>query len=76
MGKRESPKIEWYTGVSLLVAFTLDHMQSVMLILSPKNSTILTFIMGGPISYYPRAQREEVRKQGQKMGNRESPKIE
>ena len=36
MGKRESPKSEWDTGVSVLGAFKLDHLQPVKLILSQK----------------------------------------
>ena len=41
MGKRESPKSEWDTGVSVLGAFKLDHLQPVEPILSQKFSTFL-----------------------------------
>ena len=39
MGKRESPKSEWDTGVSDLGAFKLDHLQPAKLILSQNLST-------------------------------------
>ena len=34
--------------------FKLDHLQPVKLILSQKLSTCLTFILEGPIPYYPK----------------------
>ena len=55
MRKRESPKIGLHTGVSVLEAFKLDHLQQVKLILFQNFSIILIFILGAPISYYPRA---------------------
>ena len=53
MGKRDSHKSEWDTGVSVPGAFKLDHLQPVQLILLPNFPTFLSFILGGPISYYP-----------------------
>ena len=58
MGKRESPKSEWDSVVSDLVAFKLDHLQPVMLILFQNISTFLPFILGGQISYYPGERKE------------------
>ena len=58
MGKRDSPKSECDTGVSDLGAFKLDHLQPVKLILFKNISTFLSFILGGPISYYPRERKE------------------
>ena len=58
MGKRDSPKSECDTGVSDLGAFKLDHLQPVKLILFKNISTFLPFILGGPISYYPRERKE------------------
>ena len=42
----------------VLGVFKLDHLQSVKLILFPNISTFLPFILGGPISYYPRERRQ------------------
>ena len=42
------------TQVSVPGAFKLDHLQLVKLILFLKFSTLLTFILGASISYYPR----------------------
>ena len=54
MRERDSPKNGWDTGVSVHGAFKLDHLKPVELILSPKFSSILIFILGSPIPYYPR----------------------
>ena len=54
MGKRDTSKSKRDTGVSVLGALKLDHLQPVKLILFPKISTFLPFILGIPISYYPR----------------------
>ena len=73
MRKRDSPKNRWDTGVSVLGAFKLDHLQPVELILSQKMSTFLSFILGAPFSYYCR---ERGRKKGLTMGKRKSSKSE
>ena len=73
MRKRDSPKKGWDTGVSVLGAFKLDHLQPVELILSQKMSTFLSFILGAPFSYYCR---ERGRKKGLTMGKRKSSKSE
>ena len=57
-GKRESPKSEWDTVVSVLGAIKLEHLMPVELILFQKISTFLSFILGGPISYYPRERKK------------------
>ena len=49
-----SLKSGWRQWVSVLWAIKLDHLQPVELILSQYISTFLTFILGGPIPYYPR----------------------
>ena len=48
----------WNTGVSVLWAFKLDHLQLVQLILFKNFYTFLPFILGGPIHYYPRERKE------------------
>ena len=53
IGKREFTKNEWDTGVFVLGAFNLDHLQPVELILSPNFSNFLIFVLGAPISYNP-----------------------
>ena len=60
MRKRESPKNRRDTGISVLWAFKLDHLKPVELILSPKFSIILIFILGSPIPYYPREWKLEI----------------
>ena len=52
--KRESSRNGWDTGVSLPWASKLDHLQPLELNLLQKISTIPTFILGAPFSYYPR----------------------
>ena len=54
MGKGNHPKVNGDTGVSVPVAFKLDHLQPVKLTLFQKCSTFLPFMLGGPISYYCR----------------------
>ena len=69
MGKRESPKNRRDTGVSVLWAFKLDHLQPATLIFSQNISIFLPFILGAPISYYCRERKEgRGRPQGQNMG--------
>ena len=51
----------------ILGTFKLDHLQPFKLILFHKFSISLTFILGGPISYYPR-ERKEGRSRGWKWG--------
>ena len=63
MRKGDWPKNGWYTGVSVLRAFKLDHLQPVERILSQNIPTFFTFILGAPISYYPRE-----RKRGSSRG--------
>ena len=63
-------------GVSGPGAFKLDHLQHVQPILSQNCSNFLPFILGGPISYYPRERKKGSSQQGQKMRKRESPKRE
>ena len=46
------------TGVSDPGEFDWEHMHHVKLILSLNLSTFLTFILGAPISYYPRERKE------------------
>ena len=58
MRKRDSPTNGWDSWVSVLGVFKLDHLQSVKLILFSNISTFLPFILGGPISYYPRERRQ------------------
>ena len=74
MGKRESPQSEWDTGVSDPGAFKLDHLQPVKLILFQRMSTFLPFILGAPISYYPR-ERKKGRIRGWKWGKGNHPKV-
>ena len=64
-GKRDSSKSEWDPGAPVLGAFKLDHLQPVKLILFQKISIFLPFILGSPISYYPRER---------KMGKRDTSK--
>ena len=52
--KRESARNGWATGVSLLLASKLDHLQPLEPKLLQKISAIPTFILGAPFSYYPR----------------------
>ena len=52
--KRESARNGGDTGVSLLLASKLDHLQPLELKLLQKFSAIPTFILGAPFSYYPR----------------------
>ena len=54
MRKRDSPKNGGDTGVSVLGAFKLTHLQSVKLLLFQKITVILIFILESPIPYYPR----------------------
>ena len=58
MGKRDSPKSELDTGVPVPGTFKLDHLQPFKLILLQKLSTFPTFILGAPISYYPRERKQ------------------
>ena len=51
MGKRNSLISEWDTGVSVIGAFKVDHLQPVELILFQNISTFLTSIQGSPIIY-------------------------
>ena len=62
------------TGVSVLGALELDHLQPVKLILFQTFSIKLTFILGSPILYYPESGREEAAGVGN--GKRDSPKSE
>ena len=76
MGKRDSSESEWDTGIYVLGAFKLDHLQPVKLILFQKMSTSSPFILTGR-SNFLLPQREEERKQQRlKMGKRESPNSE
>ena len=54
MGKGDLPRNGCDTGVSVLGAFKLDHLQPVQLILSPNFYTFLPYVLGSPIPYYPR----------------------
>ena len=65
MRKGDSLKSEWDTGVSVLGAFTLDHLLPVGLIVFQKISTSLTFIQGFPFLITP----ERVRKEAEWIGN-------
>ena len=60
---------KWFQGACDPGAFKLDHLQPVKLILFQKISNFLLFILGGPISYYPRE-----RKEG-KWGKGKHPKV-
>ena len=63
--------------ISDLGAFKLDHSQPAKLILFQKIFPFLSFILGGPIPYYPRERKGgRGQAQGLKMGKRESPKSE
>ena len=62
-----SLKSGWRQWVSVLWAIKLDHLQPVELILSQYISTFLTFILGGPIPYYPR-ERKRGKSRGWKWG--------
>ena len=53
MGKRESSKSEWDTGVSVPGALKLDHLQPVEQILFQNFSTFLIFILGLPFLITP-----------------------
>ena len=68
MGKGNHPKVNEDTGVSVPGAFKLDHLQPVQLILFLKIPIFLSFLLGGPISYYPRE-----RKEGRKEQNINAP---
>ena len=61
--KKDSPKTGRDTGVSVFGAFKLDHLKPVKLLMCQNISRFLTFILGAPISYYPRE-----RKRGSSMG--------
>ena len=75
MGKRQLSKSEWDTGVSDLMAFKLDHLQTVKLILFRKMSTLL-FSLPYIINHFLLPQREEGRKgQGLKRGHGNSRKV-
>ena len=74
MGKRELSESEWDTEVSDLVAFKLDQLQHIKIILFKRISTFLTFILEAPISYYPR-ERKEGSSRGWKWGKGNSPKV-
>ena len=52
--KRESARNGWDTGVSLPWASKLDRLRPLELNIFQKISTIPTFILGAPFSYYPR----------------------
>ena len=52
--KRESARNGWDTGVSLPWASKLDRLRPLELNFFQKISTIPTFILGAPFSYYPR----------------------
>ena len=54
IGKGIQPKREWGTGVSVLGAFRLDHLQPVKLILFKNFTNLLICILGRPIPCYPR----------------------
>ena len=56
--KRDLSKSEWDTGVSVLWALKLDHLQPVKLILFQYFFNFLPFILGSPIPYYPRERKE------------------
>ena len=72
MGKRDSPKREWDTGVCDPGASKLDHLRLVKLILFQNFTTFVTFILGAPISYYP----SERKQQGLEMRKGDSTKSE
>ena len=55
------PKSEWDTGVSVPRALKLDHLQPVRLIFFQKLSTLLSIMLGVPISHYPRGWKWEKR---------------
>ena len=59
MRKRASPKNGRDTGVSVLGAFKLDHLQLIKIILSQNYSTFLTFILGLPFLITPERGRME-----------------
>ena len=75
MWKRDSPKSEWDTRVSVLGAFKLDHFPTGRLILFQKISTFLTFILGAPISNYPR-ERKKGNSRGWKWEKGNHPKVD
>ena len=58
MGKKDSPKSEWDTGVYDPGAFKLGHLLPVRLILFLKKSTFLTVVLGAPFSYYHRERKQ------------------
>ena len=74
MGKKDSPKSEWDTGVSVLGGSKLDHLQPTKQILFQYFHTILTFLLGAPISYYPRGRRRGSSR-GLKWGKGIHPKV-
>ena len=53
MGKRDSPKSEWDTGISDPGAFKLDYFRHVKMISFQNISTFLTFILGLPFLITP-----------------------
>ena len=58
MRKRESPKSEGYTGVSVLGVFKMGKLQPVKMILFQHFPTSLPFILGAPFSYYCRERKK------------------
>ena len=59
-GRKEGASTEYgEKGITqkYLGVFELDHLQPVTVILFKKISTFLLFILGSPISYYPRERR-------------------
>ena len=74
MEKRKSPKSEWDSGVSHLGEFKLDHLLPIKMILFKNIFSFLPFILGYPISYYPR-ERKEGRSRGWEWGKGNHPKV-
>ena len=68
------PKKETSRVCELGAFFKLDHLQPVRLILSHKFSIFLSFILGGPIPYYPR-ERKKGSSRGRKWGKGNHPKV-
>ena len=58
-GKMEFSQPEWETRNSVALAFKLDHLQPVKLLLSQKISNFLTFILGSPFLLPQRANFEK-----------------
>ena len=76
MGKRESSKVNETQGFLTLGHSICKHLKLAMLVLSQHFSSFLPLILGGPIPYHPKLQREKGRKeQGLKMGKGKSPKV-